>query len=57
MLNPTDAEMQKMMDIGIQLRGSRTKTPLSELIDRDFIPTEVQPAKVDMAQFTGAVHP
>jgi len=57
MLNPTDAEMQKVMDIGLQIGQLKKKTPIAELMDRDFIPAEVHPAKVDMAQFTGDVHP
>jgi len=57
MLNPTDAELQKVMDVGIELGQLKKKTPISEIIDRTYIPAEVHPAKIDMAQFTGTVHP
>jgi len=57
MLNPTDEELQKIMDMGISIGQLKVKTPISDIIDRDYIPAEVHAAKVDMAQFTGKVHP
>jgi NitT/TauT family transport system substrate-binding protein len=57
MLNPTDAEIQKIMDMGMQTGQLKTKTPLSELMDRNYIPADVHPAKIDMTQFNGSVHP
>lgn len=57
MLNPTDAEMQKIMDIGLQIGQLKKQTSLAQLIDRDYIPADVHAAAVDMAKFNGAVHP
>jgi len=49
-LNPTDAELQRIMDMGIKLGFLKKKTPLSELMDRTFLPSPVKPVKVDMSQ-------
>ena len=49
-LNPTDVEMQKIMDMGISLGFLQKETPMSELMDRSFIPDEVKPLEVDMSQ-------
>ncbi len=57
MLNPTDEEMQKIMDMGLQVGQLKKKTPIAELMDRDYLPADVHAAVVDMAQFTGSVHP
>lgn len=47
-LTPGDAEMQKIEDIGIGLGLLKTRTPMSELMDKRFIPQEVVPEKIDM---------
>jgi NitT/TauT family transport system substrate-binding protein len=57
MLNPTDAELQKIMDIGLQIGQLKRQTSLAELMDRDYIPDVIRPATVDMKQFTGGIHP
>lgn len=57
MLNPTDAEMQKIMDMGLQLGQLKKATPIAELMDRDYFPADIHAAKVDMTQFNGSVHP
>jgi NitT/TauT family transport system substrate-binding protein len=56
-LNPGDDELQKIMDMGIKLGHLKQQQKIADIIDRNFIPAEVHPAKVDMAQFTGKVHP
>jgi NitT/TauT family transport system substrate-binding protein len=51
MLNPTDAEIQRIMDIGLDLGLLTKRTPLNELMDRRFIPSGViQPAKIDVSK-------
>ena len=50
MLNPTDAELQKIMDMGIALGMLKQKTPIPDLLDRQFIPDNIQPAKIDMSR-------
>ena len=57
MLNPTDDELQKIMDMGLKIGQLKKKTPISEIIDRTFIPAEIHAAKVDMTQFADKVHP
>ncbi|HLJ53490.1 MAG TPA: ABC transporter substrate-binding protein [Chthonomonadaceae bacterium] len=56
-LTPTDAEIEKVMDIGVQVGQLKKRTPVAELLDRDYIPSDPKPAAVDMTKFTGAVHP
>lgn len=53
MLNPTDAEMQKIMDMGIALNLLKKRTPLTELMDRSFIPEHPQAATIDMSKVSG----
>ena len=50
MLNPTDAELQKIMDMGLQLGMLKQKTLISDLLDRQFIPENIVPAKIDMSR-------
>ncbi len=50
MLNPTDDEIQKIMDMGLNLKLLKNRTPLTELLDRSFIPADIVPAKVDMSK-------
>ena len=55
-LNPTDTELQKIMDMGTSLGFLKKKTPMTELIDRSFIPATVTPPTLDlgrMAEFAG----
>jgi NitT/TauT family transport system substrate-binding protein len=47
-LNPTDAELQRIMDMGIDLGFLKKKTPLSELMDRSFLPERAQPVTIDL---------
>ena len=56
-LNPTDAEMQKIMDMGASLGFLKKKTPMSELMDRSFIPSPVVAAKIDMSRMSEILTP
>ncbi len=49
MLNPSDAEMAKIRDMGIEAGVLKARTPISELIDRSFIPSDIQAADIDMS--------
>ena len=51
-LNPTDAEMQRIMDMGISLGFLKTKTPLLALMDRNFLPKTVVPTRIDMSRLS-----
>jgi NitT/TauT family transport system substrate-binding protein len=50
MLTPGDAEMQKIEDMGIALGVLKKRTPMSELMDKRFIPEKAVPAKIDMSK-------
>jgi NitT/TauT family transport system substrate-binding protein len=56
-LNPTDAEMQKIMDMGASLGFLKKRTPMFELMDRSFIPDPVQPAKIDLTRMPEILKP
>lgn len=49
-LNPTDEEMQHIMDMGISLGFLKKKTPMSELMDRTFVPEKITPSRIDMTR-------
>ncbi|MGC4046804.1 MAG: ABC transporter substrate-binding protein [Armatimonas sp.] len=49
-LNPTDEELQKIMDMGMDLGFLKKKTPLRELIDRDYIPANVTAPNLDLSR-------
>jgi NitT/TauT family transport system substrate-binding protein len=49
-LNPTDEEMQKILDMGISLGFLKVRTPMAELMDRSFFPNEIKPAQIDMSR-------
>ena len=56
-LNPTDAEMQKILDMGISLGFLQVRTPMSELMDRSFIPETIPPARIDMSRMPEIIGP
>lgn len=49
-LNPTDEEMQRIMDMGMSLGFIKKKVPLTELMDRSFIPEKVVATDVNMSK-------
>jgi NitT/TauT family transport system substrate-binding protein len=49
-LNPTDEEMQKIMDMGMSLGFLKKKTPMDELMDRKYIPATVTAPKLDLSR-------
>jgi len=49
-LNPTDVELQKIMDMGFSLGFFKAKTPIDELIDRQFISSDIPPATIDLTR-------
>jgi len=49
-LNPTDVEMQRIMDMGISLKFLTARTPMNELLDRSFIPDSIAPATIDLSR-------
>lgn len=49
-LNPTDEEMNKILDMGISLGFLTVRTPMAELMDKSFFPEQIQPAKIDISR-------
>jgi NitT/TauT family transport system substrate-binding protein len=54
-LTPTDADLQKIEDMALAQGILTKKVPMSELIDREFIPADIQPANIDMSTLQVAV--
>jgi NitT/TauT family transport system substrate-binding protein len=48
MLNPSDQEMEKIRDMGIQAGILTTKVEMKDLLDRSFIPADIKAADIDM---------
>ena len=49
-LTPTDADLQKIEDMALQMGILKKRTPMSELIDREFIPKTITPANITVAE-------
>ena len=49
MLTPTDEDLQKIYDMGVKVGILEKPLAMSDLIDRQFIPKEIRPANIDMA--------
>jgi len=45
-LTPSDQDLQAIEDMGIKLGYLKKHTPMSELIDRSFVPKEITPAPI-----------
>ncbi len=54
MLNPTDAEMEKIRDMGIKAGILNARVDMKDLLDRSFIPADIKAAEIDV---TGAGKP
>lgn len=49
MLTPEDAEMQKIADMGLEAGILERHLDMKELVDRRFIPADIEAAHIDMA--------
>ena len=49
-LTPTDEDMNKIEDLAIQQKILKTKVPLTDILDRDFIPTTIPDSKIEVAK-------
>jgi NitT/TauT family transport system substrate-binding protein len=49
-LNPTDAELTKIQDMGIELGFLEQRVSMDDLMDRRFIPSLIAPAEVDLSR-------
>jgi NitT/TauT family transport system substrate-binding protein len=52
-LTPTDADLQMIQDMGITMGMLTKRIPMSELIDRDFVPEVITPADINAATIPG----
>jgi NitT/TauT family transport system substrate-binding protein len=50
MLTPTDEDLQKIQDLALKLGLLERPVPMSELIDRSFIPADIKPADIDSGE-------
>lgn len=53
-LTPTEEDFQQIQDMGIKMGLLTKHVPMSELIDRDFIPNEIIPAAIDVTKIPGS---
>lgn len=49
MLTPTDEDLQKIQDMGVKSGILKNPGPIRDLVDRSFIPKDIRPAAIDMA--------
>jgi NitT/TauT family transport system substrate-binding protein len=50
MLTPTDSDLQRIEDMGLKAGILEKRTPMSDLIDRSFIPAQIRPANIQVGQ-------
>ena len=50
MLTPGDDEMQKIADMGLAAGILERRLDVKDLVDRRFIPPDIQPARIDLAR-------
>ncbi|HEX8708012.1 MAG TPA: ABC transporter substrate-binding protein [Pyrinomonadaceae bacterium] len=56
-LNPTDAELQKILDMGVSLGFLKADISIPELMDRSFYPQQINPAVIDMSRMPEIIKP
>lgn len=49
-LTPTDKDLSRIEDMGLSLGLLKKRTPMSELLDRSFVPDNIQEAPIDVAK-------
>ena len=49
-LTPADEELQQIQDMGIKMGLLTKRIPMSEIIDRAFVPKVIKPASIDAAK-------
>lgn len=50
MLTPLDSDLQRIADMGVEAGVLDRHLDVRELVDREFIPDDIQPAHIDMAR-------
>jgi len=54
-LNPTDAELQKIENMGKSLGFLTGNLRLTDLMDRSFFPAQINPAKIDLSRMSEVI--
>ena len=54
MLTPSDEEIQKIADMGFKTGILQKQISATDILDRQFIPTDIKPANIDMAKIAEA---
>ena len=54
MLTPTDEEIQKICDMAFDTKILTKRITAAEILDREFIPKDIKPANIDMANIAEA---
>src|SRR5664279_238744 len=49
-LTPTEQDFQQIQDMGIKLGFLKKRIPVSDYLDLDFIPQDIEPASIDAAK-------
>jgi NitT/TauT family transport system substrate-binding protein len=49
-LTPTDEDLQQIQDMGLKMGLLTKRVPMSELIDREFVPRTIMPSSIDAAK-------
>ena len=50
MLNPTDQELEKIRDMGIQAGILKSRVEMRDLVDRSFVPADIKAADLDLEE-------
>lgn len=53
-LTPTDKDLSRIEDMGLTMGLLTKRTPMNELIDRNFVPDVIKEAPIDVAQISSA---
>ncbi|GAB3796703.1 ABC transporter substrate-binding protein [Spirosoma humi] len=51
-LTPTDKDLSRIEDMGLSMGLLTKRTPMNELIDRNFVPDVIKEAQIDVAQLS-----
>jgi len=50
MLTPTDEELQRIHDMALKAGILQKPIDMKDLVDREFIPTDIKPANIQVGQ-------
>jgi len=56
-LDPTDAELERIRDMGASLGFLKPDLPVADVIDRSFFPRAIEPAKIDVSRMSEVIKP